>query len=59
MVMSFQDFYHEKYYTFLAVKNDESEYLPLRIDILFNKMPCEGTLDINNQALEIQFHDEL
>jgi len=38
--MSLQDFYQEKYYTFLAVKNDDAEYLPMRIDITFNKVPC-------------------
>jgi hypothetical protein len=43
ILMSFQDFYQLKYYTFLAVKNDNSDYLPMRIDILFSKMPCEGT----------------
>lgn len=42
IVMSLQDFYQEKYYTFLAIKNDNSEYLPMRIDITFNKLPCHG-----------------
>jgi hypothetical protein len=41
--MSLQDFYQEKYYTFLAVKNDDSEFLPMKIDITFSKLPCGGT----------------
>lgn len=40
--MSFQDYYHESYNTFLAVKNDEATYFPLRIDMTLNKMPCQG-----------------
>lgn len=42
IIYSIQDFYTEQYYTFLAVKNDDSEYLPMNIDILFNRMPCDG-----------------
>ena len=42
--LSLQDFYQEKYYTFLAVKNDDAEFLPMRIDVTFNKLPCQGTL---------------
>lgn len=44
--MSLQDFYQEKYYTFLAIKNDNSEYLPMRIDLTFNKLPCEGIYSV-------------
>lgn len=40
---SVQDFYTEQYYTFLAVQNDDSDTLPMRIDILFTRMPCNGT----------------
>jgi hypothetical protein len=43
ILLSLQDFYQEKYFTFLSVKNDDSEFLPMRIDILFYKLPCEGT----------------
>jgi hypothetical protein len=31
-----------KYFTFLSVKNDDSDYLPMKIDILFYHLPCEG-----------------
>lgn len=41
---SVQDFYTEQYYTFLGVQNDDSDTLPMRIDILFNRMPCNGIL---------------
>jgi hypothetical protein len=41
--MSLQDFYEDKYYTFLAVKNDDSDYLPMRINIIFPHLPCECT----------------
>jgi hypothetical protein len=37
-----QDFYEVQYYTFLGVRNDNAEYLPMRLDILFNHMPCGG-----------------
>jgi hypothetical protein len=43
ILYSVQDFYTEQYYTFLSVQNDDSETLPMRIDILFNRMPCNGT----------------
>jgi hypothetical protein len=40
--LSIQDYYHVTYYTFLAVKNDDAEYLPMRIDITFNEIPCHA-----------------
>jgi hypothetical protein len=43
ILYSVQDFYTEQYYTFLAVQNDNSETLPMQIDIIFNRMPCNGT----------------
>lgn len=43
ILYSVQDFYTEQYYTFLAVQNDNSETLPMQIDIIFNRMPCSGT----------------
>lgn len=44
ILYSVQDFYKEQYYTFLGVQNDESDYLPMHIDILFGKMPCNGKI---------------
>jgi hypothetical protein len=43
ILLSLQDFYQEKYFTFLSVKNDDSEFLPMQIDILFFHLPCEGS----------------
>jgi hypothetical protein len=40
ILLSLQDFYQEKYFTFLSVKNDDSEFLPMQIDILFYHLPC-------------------
>lgn len=42
ILLSLQDFYQEKYFTFLSVQNDDSEFLPMQIDILFYHLPCEG-----------------
>lgn len=46
---SYQDFTQVQYRTMLTVKNDPNEYLPMLIDITFDKAPCE--------LITITFHD--
>lgn len=41
VILSIQDFTSIHYVTTLRVKNDPTEYIPMKIDIYFNKAPCE------------------
>jgi hypothetical protein len=43
VLLSIKDFTSINYATTLQVKNDPTEYIPMKIDILFNKAPCECT----------------
>ena len=58
ILFSLQDFYQEKYYTFLSIKNDESEFLPMKIDILFFNLPCEG-ISHNSQLSQLSLRTNL
>ena len=51
VLLSIQDFTSIHYVTSLSVKNVPTEYIPMKIDITFNKAPCE--------LITLRFHDEL